>query len=179
MPVPGHDGGVTSLPLGVSPSADKGDPTVTTYNVSRDSRFLFSHLVDRGANGCVIGSDMRLIMPHNKRTHLTGIGDHTVRDLDLVCAGGVSRSNRGDIILVFNWGAHFPDGRSIACPGQMEHFGWAVNDKSYPVTKVVPTLTSLEGYVFPLESRDGLLFLQTRPFTDDEWDTLPRIQMTS
>ena len=159
---------MTSLPSGASPSADLGYPTVTTYNVSRDSRFLFSHLVDRGANGCVIGSDLRFIAPHNKSTHLTGVGDNTIRDLPLVSAGGVSRSNQGDVIIVFNWGAHLPDGRSIACPGQMEHFGWTIDDKSYILTGHIPTPTSLEGYVFPLETRDSLLFLETRPCTDAE-----------
>ena len=46
-------------------------------------------LVDRGANGSIIGSDMRMMEPHpNAITHLNGIDDHTIRYLQLICAGG-------------------------------------------------------------------------------------------
>ena len=31
------------------------------------------------------------------------------------------------------------------------------------------------GIVFPLSLRQGLPYLHLRPFTDEEWDTLPRI----
>ena len=43
---------------------------------------------------------------------LSGIDDHTVRNLPLVTAGGVVRSNRGDIILVMNQYAHMADGKT-------------------------------------------------------------------
>ena len=43
-------------------------------------------LVDRGANGCIIGSDMTIVSRTNKFIDLTGIEDHTVRELNIVHA---------------------------------------------------------------------------------------------
>ena len=174
-----HECGVTGLPSGESPSAYKGHTVVTTYNVSHDSRRLYSTLVDRGANGTVAGSDLRVVYPHNKHTHLTGVGDNTIRDLPLVACGGTTRTNKGDVILIFCWGAHLPDGKTIASAGQMEHYGWTVNDKSSIVTGETPSMTSPEGYTLPMEYRDGLPYIHLRPYTDHEWTTLPHLYATS
>ena len=62
-------------------------------------RKQFGSLVDRGANGCIIGSDMRKISTHGSFTHLNGIDDHAVRDLALVTAGAYARTQLGPIIL--------------------------------------------------------------------------------
>ena len=121
LPLTEHASGVTGLPSAVSPSAYKGHTVLTTYNVSCDPRHLCNTLVDRGANGVVAGDDLRFISHHNKHTHLTGVGDNTIRDLPLVTCGGTTRSNRGDVILLFCWGAHLPEGKTIASAGQMEH----------------------------------------------------------
>ena len=43
-------------------------------------------LVDRGANGCIIGSDMTIVSGTNKYIDLTGIEDHTVRELNIAHA---------------------------------------------------------------------------------------------
>ena len=134
LPTKEHECGVTGLPTQVSPSAYKGHTVTATYNVSQDSRHLYSTLVDRGANGVVSGNDLRLVQSHNTCTHLTGVGDNTIRDLPLVTCGGTARTNRGDVILLFCWGAHLPEGKTIASAGQMEHHGWTVNDKSKVIT---------------------------------------------
>jgi pyrimidine operon attenuation protein/uracil phosphoribosyltransferase len=44
---------------------------------------------------------------------LSGIDDHTVRNLELVQAGGVTQTPQGDIIIIINQTAWMPDGRTI------------------------------------------------------------------
>ena len=127
-------------------------PTYLVSTNARHSRRQYGSLVDRGANGCIIGSDMRKIKSHCSFTHLSGIDDHTVRDLPLVTAGAFVRTSAGPIILIVHQGAHMPDGKTILSPGQMEHFGWTIDDKSPAFTGTVPTVTSLDGHVCPWQS---------------------------
>ena len=122
---------------------------------------------------------MRKIAAHPGFTHLNGIDDHTVRNLPLVQAGAHVRTHRGPAILIVNQGAHMPDGKAILSPGQLEHYGWFVHDKSPTKSSRKPFIRSIEGYLIPLSIRDGLPYLQLRPYTDDEWNTLPKIIATN
>jgi hypothetical protein len=36
-------------------------------------------------------------------------------------------------------------------------------------------ITTVEGYVHPLNIRNGLAHVIMRPFTDEDWDTLPHV----
>ena len=114
-------------------------------------------LMDRGANGCIIGDDMRVIhkLP-NGYVHLTGIDDHTVSDLPLVTAGAYVNTSLGPVILIVHQGAHMPGGKTILSPGQMESFGWTINDKSPRATGVLPHCKSLEGHYLPMSILVGL-----------------------
>jgi hypothetical protein len=65
---------------------------------------------------------------------LSGIDDHTVRNLELVQAGGVTQTPQGDIIIIINQTAWMPDGRTIISTGQLEHFKVRVDKRSKHVT---------------------------------------------
>ena len=77
-------------------------------------------LVDRGANGCIIGSDMTLVERTDQFIDLTGIEDHTVRALNIVHAAFVAKSHLGYTIFHAYQGAYMPDGKSILSPLQLE-----------------------------------------------------------
>jgi hypothetical protein len=136
-------------------------------------------LVDRGANGCIAGSDLKLIDFTGGHTDLSGIDDHTVRNLKIARVGGVTKSSKGDIIIIINQAAYMPDGRTILSTGQMEHFKIKVNDKSKRVTGKTPSIITLEGQEIPMETRKGLPYISLRKGTKEEWDTLPQIEITS
>ena len=51
--------------------------------------------MDRGANGCIIGSDMTIVSRTNKCIDLTGIEDHTVQELNIVHAACVAKTHLG------------------------------------------------------------------------------------
>ncbi|MCA1807650.1 MAG: hypothetical protein LC687_07375, partial [Actinobacteria bacterium] len=136
-------------------------------------------LIDRGANGSIARSDMRVIESTGNHIDLSGIDDHTVRQLPLVHAGGVTRSQKGDVIIIVNQAAHMPEGRTILSTGQLEHYKIKVDERSMKVTGKLPCVTSLEGHQIPIETRRGLPYLRLRPGTDEEWKTLPKIVLTS
>ena len=50
---------------------------------------LWSALVDRGANGGISGNDSQVIWRTETYIDLSGVDDHTIRNLELVTAGGV------------------------------------------------------------------------------------------
>ena len=137
-------------------------------------------LIDRGANGCIFGNNMRPVGTHRGTTHVHGLKNHTIRDLPLMQAGGVVPSNRGPIILILNQAAKLDDSLTILSPGQMEHYRWTINEKSPLATGgETPSMESPEGYRIPLAIKHGLPYVKLRPFTDHEWQTLPHIMATS
>ena len=117
-------------------------------------------LIDRGANGSIAGNDMKVIRNTGQSIDLSGIDDHTIRNLPIVDAGGVTRTQKGDIILVVHQTAYMPEGRSIISTGQLEHFKIKVDEKPLRITGKVPTITTLEGYEVPICIRRGLPYIQ-------------------
>ena len=85
---------------------------------------------------------------------LTGIEDHTVRELNVVEAAGVMRSHKGNVIVHVHQGAYMPDGKSILAPLQLESGGGVVMDRSRHANNGhQPYIQSRDGYRFPLAMR--------------------------
>ena len=79
-------------------------------------------LVDRGANGGLAGSDVRVICKSNppRMVDVSGIGSHEVRDLPIVSVGGVVQSQRGLVIAIMHQYALLGEGKTIHSCGQLE-----------------------------------------------------------
>ena len=122
---------------------------------------------------------MRIISKTERTTDLSGIDDHTVKQLQIVTAGGVTQTPRGDILIIVHQTAWMPDGRTILSTGQLEHFKIKVDERSKKITGKTPSIITLEGYEIPISTRRGLPYIKLRPYTDDEWKTLPHITITS
>ena len=136
-------------------------------------------LIDRGANGCIAGNDTKLLEFTGQSTDLSGIDDHTIRNLKIARVGGVTKSSIGDLIIIINQAAYMPDGRTIISTGQLEYYKTRVNDKSKKITGKTPSIITLEGQEIPMETRKGLPYISLRPGTDEEWKILPRVEVTS
>jgi hypothetical protein len=151
------------------------------YRVSQASRRKKGSLIDRGANGGIAGSDTRIIERHPHRTvDIRGIDNHEICSIPIVNAGAIVRSQRGEVIAIFNQYAYHPaQGRSIHSSCQLEFFANDVNDRSIHTPGGLQRIKTVDGYVFPLSVRDGLPYLDMRPYTDDEWKTLPHVIFTS
>ena len=135
-------------------------------------------LVDRGANGPIIGSDMTVLDRTDQFIDLTGIQEHTVRELNLVHAACVARCHLGDVILHVYQGAYMPDGKSIFAPLPIEAYGGNVNDKAKSTNNgEQPYVQSYDGHRFPLSMRHGLMYMDIRPVRDSEWGVLPHVHL--
>jgi hypothetical protein len=68
-------------------------------------------------------------------------------------------------------------GHSIHSPCQFESYKVTVDDKSVRAGGTQRIQTP-DGYTIPLSIKDGLARLDIRPYTDQEWDSLPHVFLT-
>ena len=54
-----------------------------TYHIAQTSQAKHGSLVDRGANGGVAGSDVRILSRSSRKCTVTGIDSHELQDLDV------------------------------------------------------------------------------------------------
>ena len=150
------------------------------YKVStHDHTSPLGALVDRGANGGIAGNDIRVITKTDRMVDVSGIDNHEMTNLQIVTAGGVVKSQRGNIIVILNQFAHVPNGKTILSSIQLESFGNLVDDKSVKLKSGKQIIVTLDGYVLPLNFSRGLAYLSIRPFTDEEWETLQHVVLTA
>jgi hypothetical protein len=152
------------------PFALKDQQVLGSYQLSVHSQHLktsdhqWAALIDRGANGCIAGRDMKVIETTDRTIDLSGIDDHTVRNLAIVTAGGVVRTGQGEIIVILHQAADMTrDARTILSSGQMESFGCTVDDRSPHILRATPHIRTSEGYTIPIQFRKGLPLHQATP----------------
>ena len=86
----------------------------------------------------------------------------------------------GDIIIALYQVADMTrDSKTILSVGQLDNIGCFVKDKPLWITKEVPCITMVEGYMILIAIKKGLPFIRMRPFTENDWNTLPHIPVTS
>ena len=134
-------------------------------------------LVDRGANGCIVGSDTSLVDRTDKYIDLTGIADHTVRKLNITHNAAVVDTHLGKAIAHIYQGASMTDGQTILSPIQMEAHDCVVMDGNTDGKQ--PYIQTPDGYRIPMCKRQGLPHVDMRPVLDAEWELLPHIHLTS
>ena len=148
--------------------------------------YLFQHanhtnqqLVDRGANGGLAGSDMRVIHRTHRKINIQGIDNHEVTGLDVVTAATLLSTSQEKVIGIFNEYAYLGKGSSIHSSGQLEWFKTNVDEKSVKVGGT-QLITTLDGYSVPLFIKDGLAYATSlgRP-ADQDMDTYPHAFFTS
>ena len=140
-------------------SGVQGSVQCAQYNVHVSSRANQKRcLVDRGANGCIIGSDVSIVSRTNKCIDLTGVEDHTVRELNIVHAACVAKTHLGNVISHVHQGAYMPDSKSILSPLQLESNGCTVVDKARGLNGgEQPYVQSPDGCRIPLSMAHGLM----------------------
>ena len=138
------------------------------YNISAHKASSQGSLVDRGANGGLAGSDVRVIHPHaNPRlVDISGINSHQVADLPILTVGGVVPSQRGNVIAIVYQYAYLGEGKTIHSSGQLEWFKNDVNDKSLKISGGLQRIQTHNGYVHPLDIKNGLLYIPILPYTN-------------
>ena len=155
-------------------------PLKTSYIFTKDKTNLtLCQLIDRGVNGGLAGSDMRVLRHTGHKINIVDIDNHELTGLDFVTAASLLVTNQAKVIGIVNEYTFLGKGNSIHSPGQMEYFKTWVDDKSIKVGGK-QRLETLEGYAMPIVFKDGLAYIKTvgRP-NDQELETYPHVFFTS
>ena len=109
---------------------------------------------------------------------VAGIEDHTITNLRIGTVAGLIQTQRGPIIGIMHQYAIYGKGKSIHSSPQLEHYGIKVDDRSLKVGGG-QRITTLEGYVIPLQFRNGLAYFETSKPTDYDLEEYPHVILTS
>ena len=73
-----------------------------TYHVTQASQAKHGSLVDRGADGGLAGSDVRILSRSSRKCTVTGIDSHELQGLDVVQCAALVETNHGIVNLIIN-----------------------------------------------------------------------------
>ena len=134
-------------------------------------------LVDRGANGGILGNDAVVLVKHVQCLDVTGIDNHELSQLPLVDAASKSISQRGPVICIMHRYAYHGVGGTIHASVQLEGNKNKVDDRSLKAGGT-QSIHTHDGYILPLDIINGLPYLKMQPFTAEEFRTLPHVILT-
>ena len=148
------------------------------YHVSKHSSSHYGSLIDRGANGGLAGSDVRILERTGRTVSVTGIDNHELPGLDIVTCAALLHTNHGKVVLIMHEYAYYGRGNTIHSPGQIEWFQNTCDDKSFHVGGK-QVINFLDGYSTPLQCRTGLMYMSLlgQP-TDANLKTYPHVLLT-
>ena len=132
-----------------------------TYHIAQASQAKHGSLVDRGANGGLAGSDVRILSRSSRKCTVTGIDSHELQGLDVVQCAALVETNHGIVYLIMNEYACYGKGHTIHSSGQIERFKNSVDDRSVQVGGK-QRICTIDGYAMPLTCSSGLMYLSIR-----------------
>ena len=149
------------------------------HHVAQVKQAQHCSLVDRGANGGLAGSDVRILSKSSRKCPVTGIDQHQINGLDIVQCAALVKTNHGYVNLIMNEYDYYGKGHTIHTSGQIEWNKNQVDDRSVKVGGS-QCITTLDGYSFPLKCTGGLMYLSImgKP-TDEELHKYPSVHLTS
>ena len=149
-----------------------------TYHIAKASQAKHGSLVDRGANGGLAGSDVRILSRSSKKCTVTGIHSHELQGLDVVQCAALVETNHGIVNLIMNVYACYGKGHTIHSSGQIEWFKNSVEDRSVQVGGN-QRICTIDGYAMPLTCSGGLMYLSIlgKP-TDKDLERYPAVHLT-
>ena len=72
------------------------------YHIAQASQAKHGSLVDRGANGGLAGSDVRILSRSSRKFTVTGVDSHELQGLDVVQCAALVETNHGIVNLIIN-----------------------------------------------------------------------------
>ena len=150
-----------------------------TYHIAQASQAKHDSLVDRGANGGLAGSDMRILSRSSRKCTVTGIDSHELQGLDVnvVQCAALVETNHAIVNLIMNEYACYGKGHTIHSSGQIEWFKNSVGDRSVQVGGK-QRICTIDGYAMPLTCRGGLMYLSILgKSTDKDLERYPAVHL--
>ena len=149
-----------------------------TYHEAQASHAKHGSLVDRGANGGLAGSDVRILSRSSRKCTVTGIDRHELQGLDVVQCAALVETNHGIVNLSMNEYACYGKGHTIHSSGQIEWSKISVDDRSVQVGGK-QSICTIDGYAMPLTCRGGLMYLFILgKTTDKDLERYPAVHLT-
>ena len=146
--------------------------------MSKHSSSHYGSLIDRGANGGLAGSAVRILERAGRTVSVTGIDNHELPQLDIVTCAALLHTNHGKVILIMHECAYYGRGNTIHSPGQIEWFQNTCDEKSIHVGGK-HVINFLDGYSTPLQCRTGLMYMNLLGMpTDTDLNTYPHVLLT-
>ena len=146
--------------------------------MTKSSSSSLLSLVDRGANGGVAGSDVRVIETHaNRKFYIHGVENHQISTMPLGIAGGVTATTTGEVIVIMHQHACHGKNKTIYSSPQIEHYKNIVDDCSIKVGGG-QHITTLDECKNSMPIRADPPYTPLRPHTDKEWPSLPYFMIT-
>ena len=116
-----------------------------TYHVAQANQAIHHSFVDRGANGGLAGSDVRVLNTFSRQCTVIGINNHKLPVLIIVECAALVNTNHGIVYLIMNEYAYYGKDHSIHSTGQIEWHTNTVDDKSVHIGGQQRILT-IDGY---------------------------------
>ena len=147
-----------------------------TYHIAQASQAKHGSLVDRGANGGLSGSDVRILSRSSRKCTVTGIDSHELQGLYVVQYAALVETNHGIVNLIMNEYACYGKGHTIHSSGPIEWLKNSVDDRSVHGKQRICTI---DGYSMPLTCRGGLMYLSIlgKP-TEKDLERYPAVHLT-
>ena len=73
-----------------------------TYHVAQASQVKHGSLVDRGVNGGLAGSDVRILSRSSRKCTVTGVDSHELQGIHVVQCAALVETNHGIVHLIMN-----------------------------------------------------------------------------
>ena len=124
-----------------------------TYHIAQASQAKHGSLVDRGANGGLDGSDVRILSRSSWKCTVTGIDSHELQGHDVVQCAALVQTNHGIVNLIMNEFACYGKGHGIHSSGQPTNScGTTNSDKIFllPPKIKIPNL-HIDQYTYQFE----------------------------
>jgi len=135
-------------------------------------------LMDRGANNGIAGYEVRVIRVYPRTVNVSGIDDHQMTHLKIVDCSAKVKTQKGWVILIMCQYALHAEFPTIHSAVQIEAYKNDVNDKPMKAGGT-QCVTTNDGYVIPLDLIHGLPYMKMYSHTDEDWNLLPHVFLTS
>ena len=149
------------------------------YHVAQANQAMHASFVDRGANGVLVGSDVRVLNTFSRQCTVNGIENHEIPALDIVQCAVLVNTKYGIVNLIMNEYAYYGKGHTIHSSGQIEWNTNNVDDKSVQVGGQQRIIT-IDGYSMPFMCKGRLMYLKFEGIpTDKDLLIYPYVHLTS
>ena len=136
-------------------------------------------LINKGTTGGILGLDAITIETTNQRTAVFGLNYLEPPIFSIGTGAAYIKSKQGPFIGIFGQYAISEKGETLHSTAQLESFGISTGDEFDLLADGPHTITTKCQREIPAEIINGLVYMEMRPYTKDEFTQLPHIQMTS